>query len=337
MLLRSSLLSSIIAFGSISAANAYTVGIAMPTQVEDRWYKDGFNLEKMLKNSGYDVELFYGGDIDVELQKKQIQRLSSANIDVLVVGAIDGTVLADSLKSAKERHIPVISFDRLITNTDAISYYATFDNGKVGLMQGQYLIDALKPSMENPKNIEIFYGSLDDNNAKFFYKEAMKILKPYIDSGALKVLSGETKPEQTEIKSWRTDLASKRMDDIMDSVGYSPDSLKLDGILSPADCISSGIIFTLKKRGYSLDDMPVITGQDATSDAISNIKEGYQGMTVFKDSNLLCNAVLNMIVALNKGSSVPVNDNSTYDNGRKVVESYLCEPKLITSKNINTL
>ncbi|MGN1282054.1 MAG: sugar-binding protein [Succinivibrio sp.] len=336
MLLKSIAFSTVLTAASLTA-NAFTVGLAMPTQIEDRWYNDGFNLEKMLKQSGYNVELFFGGDIDVPLQKRQIQRLSESDVDVLVIGAIDGSALTDSLKVAKQKKIPVISFDRLITNTDAISYYATFDNGKVGQMQGSFLIEKLKPSVDNPKNIEIFYGSLDDNNAKFFYNEAMKIIQPYIDSGALKVLSGQTKPEETETKYWRTDLASKRMNDIMDKVGYGTDSVRLDGILSPADCISSGIIFTLKKRGYSLDDMPVITGQDATPEAISYIREGYQGMTVLKDSKVLCTAVLNMIQAIKQGTKVPVNDDSTYDNGRMVVESYLCEPKIVTAKNINSL
>lgn len=322
-----------------SQADAFTVGVVMPTQVEARWYREGFGVEQELEKNGFDVELFFGGDIDVSLQQRQVKRLSQdSNIDALVIGSIDGNALKDALSIAKSKHLPVISYDRLITGTDAVTYYATFDNGKVGQIQGQFLIDKLRPTVDDPKNIEIFYGSLDDNNAKFFYGEAMKIIKPYIDSGALKVKSGEIKPEDTNIPSWRTDLASKRMDELMDKVGYAPDSSeKLDGILSPADCISSGIIFTLKKRGYTLDNFPVITGQDSTPDALKNVQEGYQAMTIFKDGKQLQNTVLDMIKSISQGKEATINDTTTYNNGVMDMKSFLCAPELIDKSNVNKL
>ncbi|MBQ8023834.1 MAG: sugar-binding protein [Succinivibrio sp.] len=322
-----------------SQANAFTVGVLMPTQDEARWYREGFGIENELKNSGFNVELFFGGDIDVSLQQRQIKRLSNdSNIDALVIGSIDGNALADALTIAKSKKLPVISYDRLITGTDAVTYYATFDNGKVGEIQGKFLIDKLHPTVDDPKNIEIFYGSLDDNNAKFFYGEAMKILQPYIDSGALVIKSGEIKPEETNIPSWRTDLSSKRMDAIMDKVGYGPESgERLDGILSPADCISSGIIFTLKKRGYTVENIPVITGQDSTPDALKNIQEGYQAMTIFKDGKQLQDTVLDMVKAISKGQEANINDTTTYNNGVMDMKSFLCTPELIDRSNINKL
>lgn len=322
-----------------SQANAFTVGVLMPTQDEARWYREGFGIENELKNSGFNVELFFGGDIDVSLQQRQIKRLSNdSNIDALVIGSIDGNALADALTIAKSKKLPVISYDRLITGTDAVTYYATFDNGKVGEIQGKFLIDKLHPTVDDPKNIEIFYGSLDDNNAKFFYGEAMKILQPYIDSGALVIKSGEIKPEETYIPSWRTDLSSKRMDAIMDKVGYGPESgERLDGILSPADCISSGIIFTLKKRGYTVENIPVITGQDSTPDALKNIQEGYQAMTIFKDGKQLQDTVLDMVKAISQGQEAKINDTSTYNNGVMDMKSFLCTPELIDRSNINKL
>ena len=322
-----------------SQANAFTVGVLMPTQDEARWYRECFGIENELKNSGFNVELFFGGDIDVSLQQRQIKRLSNdSNIDALVIGSIDGNALADALTIAKSKKLPVISYDRLITGTDAVTYYATFDNGKVGEIQGKFLIDKLHPTVDDPKNIEIFYGSLDDNNAKFFYGEAMKILQPYIDSGALVIKSGEIKPEETNIPSWRTDLSSKRMDAIMDKVGYGPESgERLDGILSPADCISSGIIFTLKKRGYTVENIPVITGQDSTPDALKNIQEGYQAMTIFKDGKQLQDTVLDMVKAISKGQEANINDTTTYNNGVMDMKSFLCTPELIDRSNINKL
>ena len=297
-------------------AQAFTVGVVMPTQIEPRWYREGFGVEQQLKNNGFNVELFFSGDIDVSLQQRQIKRLSDdSNIDALVIGSIDGNALKEALSVAKSKKLPVISYDRLITGTDAVTYYATFDNGKVGQIQGQFLIDKLHPTVDDPKNIEIFYGSLDDNNAKFFYGEAMKILQPYIDKGALVVKSGQIKPEDTSIPSWRTDLASKRMDALIEQVGYAPDSgEKLDGILSPADCISSGIIFTLK-----------------------NIQEGYQAMTIFKDGKQLQNAVLEMVKAISQGKEATINDTSTYNNGVMDMKTFLCKPELIDRSNLSKL
>ena len=225
MKLKAALALSILPVLFSSQALAFTVGVVMPTQIEPRWYSEGFGVEQLLKSNGFNVELFFGGDIDVSLQQRQIKRLSNdSNIDALVIGSIDGNALKEALSAAKSKKLPVISYDRLITGTDAVTYYATFDNGKVGQIQAQFLIDKLHPTADDPKNIEIFYGSLDDNNAKFFYGEAMKILQPYIDQGALVVKSGQIKPDDTNIPSWRTDLASKRMDALMDQVGFAPDS-----------------------------------------------------------------------------------------------------------------
>ena len=317
---------------------AYTVGVAMPTQNEDRWYHEGFALEQQLKSKGFNVELFFAGDANIDLQNRQIKRLADSNVDALVIGSIDGNALSESLKDAKAKSIPVISYDRLITGTNAVTYYLSFDNQQVGKIQGQYLIDKLKPTVDDPKNIEIFYGSLDDKNAIFFYEEAMQILKPYIDSGALVVKSGKISPNETNVPGWRTDLASKRMDEIIDTVGYGANGgVKLDGILSPADCLSNGIIFTLKKKGYTPENIPVITGQDATAEALNNVKEGYQAMTIYKSSNDLHEAVIDMIRAISSGRKATVNDTTTYNNGVKDMDSFLCTPELIDNTNVAKL
>lgn len=338
MKLRKAIITTVSLLFTCYEAQAYTVGVLMPTQNEDRWYQEGFALEQELKSKGFNVELFYGGDSDVELQNRQIKRLSENNVDALVIGSIDGNALSESLKEARDKNIPVISYDRMITGTDAITYHVTFDNLEAGRLQGQYLIDKLKPTVDSPKNIEIFYGALDDKNSHFFYEEAMRILKPYIEEGSLVVKSGKITADETNVPGWRTDLASKRMDELMDSVGYSANGgVKLDGILSPADCISDGIIFTLKKRGYTPSDIPVITGQDATVNALKNVKEGYQSMTIYKSSDELHRAVTDMVKALSTGQKANVNDTATYNNGVKNMESYLCTPELVDSSNLAKL
>ena len=234
-------------------------------------------------------------------------------------------VMPYPLKDAKAKSIPVISYDRLITGTDAVTYYVSFDNQQVCKIQGQYLIDKLKPTV-------------DDKNAIFFYEEAMQILKPYIDSGALVVKSGKISPNETNVPGWRTDLASKRMDEILDTVGYGANGgVKLDGILSPADCLSDGIIFTLKKKGYTPSNIPVITGQDATAEALQNVKEGYQAMTIYKSRDDLHDAVIDMVRSISSGKKANINDTTTYNNGVKDMESFPYSPELIDRSNLAKL
>jgi putative multiple sugar transport system substrate-binding protein len=322
--------------GSLTlSAQAYTVGLAMPTQLEDRWYKDGFALEKKLQANGFNVELFYGGDNDTKLQNRQIKRMTDAKVDLMVVGAIDCTGLSDSLNKTHQQKIPVISYDRLILNTNAITYYATFDNFEVGVMQGQYIKKKLNLDSGNHKTMEIFYGSLDDNNAKFFYEGAMSILYPYIKMGILTVPSGQIKPEETETEGWSTDVALKRMEDLVESQGYGPNGKKLDAILCPSDVVSSGVIFTLKRHGYTPSNIPVITGQDATADAIANVKSGYQAMTIYKSPEALSDVVVDMVKSISQGKEVKVNDTFTYNNGAADMQSYLLEPRLVDKTNVS--
>ncbi|MGN0915600.1 MAG: sugar-binding protein [Succinivibrio sp.] len=323
---------SLLLLGTVLSFNtyAYTVGIAMPTQEDNRWYVEGYHLQKVLIQNGFNVELFYGGDFDLELQKKQLNRLvDEKKVDALVVAALDCGGLNAQLEHAKSNHIPIISYDRLITGTGAIDYYATFDNEKVGIIQGTYIVDKLKPSKDNVINLEIFYGSLDDNNAKFFYNGAMTVLKPYIDEGAIVIKSGEITPQETETKGWSTDLANKRMVKLIEKVGYGPGKVRLDAVLSPADCVSEGIALALSFNGYKDSEFPLITGQDATPDAINRVKNGTMAMTIFKSPAKLGSAVIDMLTALKNGTKVKVNDVSTYNNGVKTVSSYLCQPELI--------
>ncbi|MBQ9220768.1 MAG: sugar-binding protein [Succinivibrio dextrinosolvens] len=318
--------------------HAYKVGLSMPTQNEDRWYKEGFALQNRLKNAGFEVELFYGGDVDVDLQNRQLIRLANSGANVLVIGPIDGSAMTDALAVAKSKGIAIISYDRLITGTNSVSYYATFDNEMVGHMQGKYLVDKLNlATTSTPKHIELFYGSLNDNNAKFFWKGAMDELRPYIQSGQAVIKSGQTTPEEVNTPDWSGTEANKRMSDLIDKLGYGPGKTRLDGVLCPADCISEGVLFALKRNGYDSSNMPLVTGQDAVPNALKSIADGEQAMTIYKNPNELCNTIVNMVTRLSKGEPVDINDTSTYDNGAKVVDTYLCEPELIDKSNVSKL
>ena len=206
MKLKTTLTTLCAALLAISSANAAKIGVSMPTQSLQRWNQDGHNLERQLQDAGHKVELLYAGDNDIPTQLNQVENMIASNCDVLVIAPIDGSSLTEVLTAAKDKGIPVVSYDRLIMNSDAIAYYATFDNYKVGQIQGNYLVDALKLNEEgtDPKNIELFTGSIDDNNVNFFFGGAMDVLKPYLDSGKLICKSGQTKKEQVATLNWST-------------------------------------------------------------------------------------------------------------------------------------
>jgi putative multiple sugar transport system substrate-binding protein len=167
------------------------IGISMPTKSLERWNKDGAHLEELLKGQGYETSLQYA-DNKVEQQISQIQNMINQNPKVLVIAAIDGTVLSPVLEDAAAKDIKIIAYDRLINGTENVDYYATFDNYKVGQLQGNYIVDQLDlKNQAGPFNLEPFAGSPDDNNAKFFFSGAWDVLKPYVDEGKLVVPSGK--------------------------------------------------------------------------------------------------------------------------------------------------
>ncbi|MCR5535802.1 MAG: sugar-binding protein [Succinivibrio sp.] len=319
-------------------ALAIKVGICMPTQNEERWNNDGKTLKALLENKGYETDLFYGGDADVPIQQRQIPRLIREDCDILVIGAIDGTALAAQLEEAEQKNIPVISYDRLIMNSKAVSYYASFDNVKAGELQAQAIVDALKLNYDyTPKTIEFVCGSLDDNNTRMFWQGAMSILRPYLDAGLLQVPSGLNTLEQTATPGWSTDNALKQFSEVLAKVGYGRNGKKLDAIYSMADCLSLGVLTALNNAGITGQDLPYLTGQDATAKAINDIINGKQGMTVFKDTHLLSEVVADMVDAIALGQEVKVNDTSTYNNGAGVVKAYLCAPQAIDRSNYKKL
>jgi putative multiple sugar transport system substrate-binding protein len=315
-----------------SPAQKY-VGIAMPTQSTQRWNQDGGNMKTMFEQAGYKVDLQFGEDI-VENQIAQIENMITKGVNILIIAPIDGDSLADVVDKAAEQKIPVIAYDRLIRNTPNISYYATFDNFKVGVIQGNYIIEkmGLKDG-KGPFNIELFGGDPADNNAGFFYNGAMSVLQPYIDNGQLRVKSGQTGMDVVGTPGWSASAAQARMDNIL--TGFYSDGSRVDIILAPADLLSYGLISSVKSIGYGSPNLPIplITGQDAEIAAIKYIISGEQAQTIFKDTRELAKKVVEMVEAVLSGRKAEVNDTSTYDNGKKVVESYLLEPVSVDINN----
>lgn len=321
-----------------TTAEAAKIAVSMPTQSLQRWNQDGANMKAMLEKAGHTVDLQFAGDNDIPTQVNQIENMIAAGNEVIVIAAIDGSALTEVLKGAKEKNIPVISYDRLIMNSDAVSYYATFDNTKVGKLQGQYIVDALKlDEVSGPLNIELFTGPTDDNNVNFFWGGAMSVLQPYFDSGKLVVPSEQTSKEQCATLNWNLEEAQKRMENLISSVGYGPEDTPLAAVLTQNDALANGVTNALLATGYDNTNMPVLTGQDCDKPAVKNIVRGYQSMSVFKDTRTLAAQVVKMVNAIVNGEKVEVNDTTTYDNGTGIIPSYLCDPVAATKDNYKTL
>lgn len=319
--------------GSNTGTGGKKIGVAMPTKDLQRWVQDGENMEKTLKEAGYTVDLQYANN-DIATQVSQIENMIAADCDVLVIASIDGTALGTALKGAKEEGIPVIAYDRLIMQTDAISYYATFDNELVGTLQGEYIEEALDlKTAAGPFNIELFTGSSDDNNCNFFFGGAMKVLQPYIDEGKLVVKSGSTTLAACATPNWSTEEAQKRMENII--AAYYSDGTKLDAVLSSNDSVANGITNALVSS-YN-GTFPILTGQDCDITSVKNIIAGKQSMSIFKDTRTLAAQVVKMVTAIVEGTEVPVNDTETYDNGTGVIPSFLCDPVFADSSNYQSL
>jgi len=314
------------------SAKGGTIGIAMPTKSSERWIADGKNVVKDLQAKGYKTKLVYGED-DPDQQVSQIENLITQGVKGLIVAAIDNKSLNNVLQQAADAKIPVIAYDRLILGTKNVDYYASFDNEKVGQLQANYIVQKLGLDKgKGPFNIELFAGSNDDNNTKYFFNGAMSVLQPYIDKKKLVVKSGQTKLTQVTTLRWDGATAQKRMEDILTST-YS--SAKVDAVLSPYDGISIGILAALKSDGYGSKSkpLPVITGQDAELASVKSIIAGQQTQTVYKDTRKLADVAAGMVDDVLNGKKPQVNDTKTYDNGTKVVPAMLLQPVSVDKTN----
>ena len=305
------------------------IGVAMPPQDLQRWNQDGEHMKAQLEEKGYTVDLQFGGN-DVATQVSQIENMIANGDELLVIASIEGDSLGTVLAQAKEAGIPVIAYARLIMNTDAVSYYATFDNYLVGKTQGEYIVEALDlENADGPFNIEMVTGDPGDNNVNFFFGGAMDVLQPYIDAGKLVVPSGQMTKDEVATTNWATDAAQARFENILSS-NYA-DGTTLHAVLASNDSTALGIVNALAAN-YT-GEYPVITGQDCDIANVPHIVDGTQAMSVFKDTRALASMVVEMVDAIMTGSEAPVNDTETYDNGTGVIPSYLCEPVAVTADN----
>jgi putative multiple sugar transport system substrate-binding protein len=329
-----------LALGAVGASalaqDKGSIGISMPTKSSARWIADGDNMVKVLKERGYKTDLQYADD-DIPNQLAQIENMITKGAKVLVIASIDGTTLSRVLQSAADKGVKVIAYDRLIKGSKNVDYYATFDNFQVGVLQAGSIVDKLGLKQgKGPFNIELFGGSPDDNNAFFFYDGAMSVLQPYIDSGKLVVRSKQLGMNKVGTLRWDGAVAQARMDNLL-SAFYGKD--KVHAVLSPYDGLSIGILSSLKGVGYCTAQQacPVVSGQDAEVPSVKSILKGEQYSTVFKDTRELAKVAANMVDATLSGKQPEINDTKTYNNGVKVVPSYLLKPVAVDASNWNSI
>ena len=323
---------ALMAPGAVLAAEGL-VGIAMPTKTSARWIDDGNNMVRQFEEAGYTTDLQYADD-DIPNQLAQIENMITKGVNVLVIAAIDGTTLSNALENAKAADIKVIAYDRLIRDTDAVDYYATFDNFKVGVEQAGSLVKGLKERFpdQKPWNVELFGGSPDDNNAFFFYDGAMSVIQPLIDDGSIAVVSGQMGMDKVGTLRWDPATAQARMDNLL-SANYT--DKQVHGVLSPYDGLSIGILSSLKGVGYGSGDMkmPIVTGQDAEVPSVKSMLADEQYATIFKDTRELAKVTVGMVNDMLEGKEPQVNDTETYNNGVKVIPSYLLQPVAVDKSN----
>ena len=309
------------------------VGVSMPTKDLQRWNQDGDYMKSELEAAGYDVDLQYAAN-DVATQLSQVENMINSGCDVLVIAAIEGSSLGEALDMAESKNIPVIAYDRLLMESDTVDYYATFDNYMVGTIQGNFIKDQLDlDNADGPFNMEITAGDPGDNNALFFYQGAMDVLNPYIEAGKLNVVSGQTEFSDVATASWKTETSQSRAETILSS--YYADGTNVDVWLCSNDSTALGVENALSSN-YN-GSYPIITGQDCDIANVKNMLDGKQAMSVFKDTRTLAKQVVKMVGQIIKGETVDVNNTETYDNGKKVVPSYLCEPVFADIDNYESI
>ena len=322
---------------SIDANQGATIGISMPSKTIARWVADSKAMSEQFSQMGYKVNVQFA-DNDVKAQVSQVQEMIDGGDKLLVIASVDGSSMTDVLANAAKKNVKVIAYDRLLTGTKDVGYQATFDNVRVGEMQGQVLVDrlGLATGAKGPFNVELFAGSATDVNAKSFYVGAMKVLQPYFDSGKLVVRSGDTEFDAITTKDYDAGLAEKRMAKLLDTVDKNAE---LAAVLSPYDGMTIGIIKALKAAGYgtAAKPLPITSGQDAELPSLKSIIADQQTATIYKDTRELAKVAVQQGNALLTDTDPMVNDSKSFNNGVKVVPTYLLYPVAVDKTNYQTL
>ena len=323
-----------LAGGKTEAKSAQSVGVALPTK-NGRWIHDGDNLKAGLEKAGYQVNMQFADD-NATIQMSQIENMINSGVSALVICPIDPKTLINALQTAADKKIRVISYDRLLMDTLNVDYYITFDNVNVGMLMVAAV--AKQQNWDNSPgrtfNVEIFTGDSSDSNAYTAYTGITTGLKPYLDSGKVKILSGQTTFAQVSIPGWSTDTAQKRMENLISGF-YS--TQKVNAVFTPSDNLSYGITAALTSAGYTNQDWPLVTGQDATPVSVKNMISGTQFLSMFRDARNEAAGTVSMVDAVLKGTTPKINDTKRFNNNIKVVPTYILDATVVTKDNYKAL
>jgi D-xylose transport system substrate-binding protein len=293
------------------------IGLSLPTQREERWVKDRKRMEEEARKLGIDLRVQVT-DNDAGRQLSQCENLISQGIRALVLAPHDGSSAAVIVEMAARAHVPVISYDRLVTNARADYYYLSFDNLKVGEMQGQFIVSRV------PKgNYLVLAGSPTDNNATLYRQGAMRYVQPLVDSGAVHLVIDQP------VKDWQPAEAQRLCEQAL-----TASQNKVDAVVAPNDGTAGGCIQALAAQG--LAGKVAITGQDAELAAAIRILQGTQSMTVFKDTRDLGRKAMEMALQLARGEPIETGGR-VVNNGRRDVPSVLLPPTVVTRENLDAV
>ena len=294
------------------------------------WNYIGKKCAEMMSEAGYNVEMRFCQDVNDQIA--QLKDAIEKHPAAIVIAAQDTGALAEPLKVAKEEGIPVIAYDRVIMHTDAISYYASFENNSVGEFQARYVEEKLNlKSGAGPFTIEFIAGSPDDTNAPLFYGGAYDYLKKYIDKGQLIVPSGQTAFNSVATDGWKKENAQRRMTEILQK--YYADGKSLNVVIASNDDLAEALLNAQQAVGYK-GSPTILTGQDAGANGVANIKAGKQSMTIYKDPEILIAKIVRMVKAVVEGSQPAINDVTNIKNDVMTIPSYLCIPMIVDKENI---
>lgn len=320
--------------------NAVDIGIVLPTKDEPRWVQDETRFKNALKDTDYSVEILFSQGSSAK-EKENVDALLAKGIKILIICPHDGNAAAAAVEAAKKEGVKVISYDRLITNTDAIDYYVTFDSVAVGKAQAQYLVDQVKGA-GNP--LYLYAGAASDNNAFLFFEGAWSVLQPKIADGTF-VIKNSSEAVALQEKS---DLTREEMSKIISQVttnwDFNEAKSKAEAHLTVAKAEDKGAVFILAPNdgtARSIADVfkadtdvtkYVITGQDAEKASIQYIIDGKQSMTVFKDVRTLVKDSIDMAISLLQGTAPETT--GSYDNGKIDVKAKQTEVIVVHQQNV---
>ena len=289
------------------------IGVSLPTQRDERWVRDAQKMKEVAKEEGVDLRMQIC-DNDAAKQMSQCENLIAAGIDILILAPHDATSAAAIVDNAKAAGLKVISYDRLVLDSD-VDLYVSFDNFEVGRLMGEYLVSRV------PKgNYAVFAGAPTDNNAKLYRDGALSMIKPLVDKGDIKIVMDQW------ITDWQPTVAMNLMQNAL-----TASNNKIDAIVAPNDNTAGGIIQALEQVGLA-GKVP-ITGQDAEDTAAQRILKGTQTMTVFKDTKQQAADAIHAAMKMVKGEDAGAT--SKVNNRRKDVPSILLAPVVVDKSNID--